>query len=170
MCRGEAPLMLDPIINGDMYSGMAGVMLRYYVYNIVYVPHHYGRRHRDYQSVSEDKINIESENPIYWFYVSDSYVKYMIGVRLDDLMRTILESETKPFKIWGASVADIFRIYIRHLKWRLKHEGIKFSKQDFNGIRNINIYNLVHRTQIVYSTMSRIFINYTNKKAKWQMK
>lgn len=170
MCRGESKLMLDPIINGDTESGMAGIRLKDYIYNIVYVPYHLGRRYRRFQGITEDQINIESENPVYWFYVRESEIKYMIGVRLDDLMRVLLESEIKHHRIWGANVADIFRIYIRHLKWRLKHEGIKFTNQHFSGIRDIDSYSLVHRPQVVYSTMARIFTNYTKQKAKWQMK
>ncbi len=170
VCRGEAPLKIEWIINDDTESGMAGIRLKDYIYNIVYVPYRFGRRYRQYHGITEDQINIEQENPIYWFYVRESEIKYMIGVRLDDLMRVLLESEIKHHRIWGANVADIFRIYIRHLKWRLKHEGIKFTNQHFSGIRDIDSYSLVHRPQVVYSTMARIFTNYTKQKAKWQMK
>jgi hypothetical protein len=163
MCRGEAPLKIEPVINGDRESGMADMMLRAYVFNIVYVPH-------DYDNARKDVINIESENPIYWFNVSNSDIRYMIGVRLDDLMRTLLNSDIKHPMIWGAFVSEIFRVYIRHLKWRLKHEGVKYTNQDFKGIRDIDGYNLLHRPQMVYGTMSRIFTNYTKQKAKWQMK
>ena len=169
MCRGEAPMMID-IVNGDIESGAAGEMLKSYVHNIVYVPYRLGRRYRGYQDVWGDQINIETENPVYWFNVHESDVRYMIGVRLDDLMRVLLESDIKHHRIWGASVAEIFRIYIRHLKWRLKHDGVKFTTHDFKGIRDIDSYSLAHRPQVIYSIIARIFTNYTKQKAKWQMK
>ena len=168
ICRGEAPPKFG-IINDDMKSGMADIMLRDHIYNVVYVPQHYGKRYRDYDTFN-DRIIIESENPVYWFTVRNSEITFLIGVRLDDLMRVLLESDVKTHQIWGASVAEIFRIYIKHLKWRLKHEGIKFTNADFKGIRDVDGYNLINRPQIVYSVMARIFINFTKQKAKWQMK
>jgi len=163
MCRGESTLMLDPDINGDMESGMAGIRLKHYIYNIVYVPERLGRRHRDYE-YWHDHIIIETENPVYWFSIKGEDIYYFIGVKLDNLMRVLLESDIKHHRIWGTDVDYIFRIYIRHLKWRLKHEGIKFTDRDFLGIRDISSYSLVHRPQLVYSTMARIFTNYTKRK------
>ena len=168
ICRGEAPPKFE-IINEDMESGEIDIILRHHIYNVVYAPSHYGKRYRDYDYWS-DHIIIETENPVYWFAIKGEEIHYFIGVKLDDLMRVLLESKLKTHRVWGASVAEIFRIYIKHLKWRLKHEGIKFTNADFKGIRDVDSYNLVNRPQIVYSVMARIFINFTKQNAKWQMK
>ena len=181
ICRGEASLSFSNILDivrdshigirrdlydGDLALSMAGIIeLANHIYDIVYIPRYYQRFEQ--HSWWHHHINIQQNNPVYWIRFNNEDVIYMIGIRFDDIMRVILEHKQHVKTVFGIPIVELFRLYIRHLKWILKHEGIKYTISDFNGIRNINGCN---RPEIVYSTMSRIFINFTKQKSKWQMK
>ena len=117
-----------------MESGEIDIILRHHIYNVVYAPSHYGKRYRDYGYWS-DHIIIETENPVYWFAIKGEEIHYFIGVKLDDLMRVLLESKLKTHRVWGASVAEIFRIEPSYYDWLIKGDFPQYTKKIFTEIR-----------------------------------
>ena len=160
ICKGESQPVFDLVQDGS--RSMADIALFSCVCDVVYCP--------DRLFAVDDHCLYSQHDPTYWFYRYDSPITYFIGVPLKSIVRTLLESADHPRLIWGTPVSFIFRMFIRHIRWELEESGIKCFPADTVGLSKVNDYNIRHTPELVYGIMSKIFINYTKKIAKWQMK
>lgn len=156
ICRGESRLERRHLflVNGDDYSGQIGVLLGDHVYDIICTS-----RHLDEKSWSPYVCNYKTEEPIFWFNCYNEEmpaVYFLIGVRLNDLVRLLLNCETKSSMVWGVGVGCIFSTFVEHLKWRLEQEGVKYTADDFRGIRLVRDFRAAYSTKY-YRAIGDIF-------------
>lgn len=168
ICRGESKLKKGYLclINGDGYSGRIGVILADYVCDIVYVSRRMFKGDDKFNVIrwGDYVCNINSNNPIFYFICHNNHdagpyifpVYFLIGVRLDDLIRVFLNNKIHSTYIWGVGWNQIFRTYLNHLKRRFELEGIKFTQDDFRGIRLIDNLSM-RNTRTFYFTIANIF-------------
>lgn len=167
ICRGEASAKQLNIIPYEKESAMIGMKLKDKIYSIAYI----SKACRDFHSyyLNGVRCNPETDCPIVWFYQNETLVRYVVGVKLKDVITIILDEKSNPIKLGNISVCELFRIYIKHLQWDLKRKNIR-QWVDFCGSRKINNYDMYHHPSEVYSAINSIFIKYLKLIAKWKQK
>ena len=135
------------------------------IYNVVYI----SKACNDIYSyhLGSTKCNFETENPVVWFYNSESTVRYAVGIKLKDLVYMLLKDESNPIQIGNISTTQLFRIFIRHLQWDLKRKNIR-QWVDFCASKKLNNYEMENHPDEVYSAINNIFIKYIKLIAKWK--
>lgn len=167
ICNGKCssdPLLRQLVVEGFLLHEGKDVsinvdyMLCAYVYNYVLESKHLSNR--NLFSCGSDVCNITQNIPIYWFYRYWDGVGFYVGVRLEDIIRVLLNTKDNPKYIWHTSIEKIFRLYISYLRTALKRDGIKES-YFYRGITELKRYD----KDTFYKVIGKIFNNYLKLRA-----